>query len=34
VVKRALMSDAFRSRFLAAMSAGVRAQGRTKLLRF
>lgn len=34
VVKRALMSDAFRSRFLAAMSAGVRAQGRTELLRF
>jgi len=31
-VKRALMSDALRSRFLAAMEAGVRAQGKGDLL--
>jgi len=33
VVKRTLMRDAFRSRFLTAMSAGVRSQGRTDLLK-
>jgi ferredoxin len=34
VLKRTLMQDTFRSRFLAAMSAGVRARGRAELLRF
>ncbi len=33
-VKKALMSDALRSRFLTAMSIGARAQGKAELLKY